>query len=118
MVVLEGGDLYCKAYFRTVTYSLEQLTRGCVDETPMRAYTSTYLRRMTITCGSVEYNELNRCLIGYRGNCASYISDYQQCVDINEQLSLKNALNALCYQSNCMNCFFPRICVCMSGNWT
>ena len=28
----------------------------------MHAYTSTSLRIMTMTSGSVEYNELNRCL--------------------------------------------------------
>ena len=27
-----------------------------------RPFTSTSLRRMTTTCGSVEYNELNQCL--------------------------------------------------------
>ena len=45
-----------------MTYSVELLTLGCVHETSMRAYTSTSLRIMTITSGSVEYNELNRRL--------------------------------------------------------
>ena len=60
---MEGGDVKRKAYFRTVTYSVEQLTRGCVDETSMREYPSTSLRRMTRTSGSIEYNELNRCIL-------------------------------------------------------
>ena len=69
IIVMEGGDVKRKAYFRTVTYSVEQLTRGCVDETSMSEYPSTSLRRMTTnsvrmtrTSGSIEYNELNRCI--------------------------------------------------------
>ena len=50
------------ANVRTVTYSVEQLKRGCVDETSMRACTSTSLRRMTMAFGSTDCNELNRYL--------------------------------------------------------
>ena len=59
MVVRVSGYFKRKAYFRTVTYSIEQLTIGCVDEMSMCVYTSTSLRRMTITYVSVEYKELN-----------------------------------------------------------
>ena len=43
---------------------------------------------------------------------------YELIVEINERLSLKNSFNVLCYRLNCMNCFFSRIGVCISGNWT
>ena len=109
-----------------------------------RPFTSTSLRRMTTTCGSVEHNELNQCLslaiviVGtllpkcLPGTC--YINEqlsrrkkefvecyllsvelyeifflpksrsvYQRSVEINEQLSRRNSLNALCYRSNCVN---------------
>ena len=99
MVVMEGEHFKRKAYFRTVIYSVAQLTTGCVDETSMRAYTSTSLRIVTMTSDSVVYNELNRCLslaiviVGtLPPNC----------------LSERNSLNAICYQSNYMNFVFPQ----------
>ena len=44
--------------------------------------------------------------IVYRGDIPPKL--YQGSVDIiNGQLSRRNSLNALCYQSSCMNCFSP-----------
>ena len=70
-----------------------------------RPFTATYLRRMTITYGSVEYSYLHRCLslvYRYTGNIA-----YQENVEINEQLSRRNSLKAICYRPNCVNSLVP-----------
>ena len=82
--------------------SVEQLMAGCVDETCVRS-----LRLHYGTPGSIEYNELRRCLslaIVIVGTKSAFV--YQRSVDINEQLSRRNSLNALCYQSN----FHRRLC--------
>ena len=42
-------------------------------------------------------------VIGYRGNIPGFF--ILKVIEMNEELSVSNSLNALCYQSNCMNCF-------------
>ena len=44
-------------------------------------------------------------VIGYRGNIPTKFC-YLGGIEINEQQSVRNPLNALCYQSNCMNWVF------------
>ena len=54
---------------------------------------------------SVEYNELNRCVpLAVVGTFLLIFFILEE-IEINEQLSVRNSLNALCCQSNCMNCF-------------
>ncbi len=75
-----------------------------------RPFTSTSLRIMTMTSGSVEYNELNRCMsLAIVGTLPSPPPPpRQESVDINEQLSRRNSLNAICYQSNSIG---ARVCL-------
>ena len=80
--------------------SVEQLMAGCVDETCVHS-----LRLHCGTPGSVENNELRRCLsLAIMGSKSAF--GYQGSVDISEQLSRRNSLNAHCYQSN----FHRRLC--------
>ena len=44
--------------------------------------------------------------IGCRGNIPTTFFFILAGIEINEQLSLRNSLNALCYQLNCMNWVF------------
>ena len=55
---MEGGDfLTRKAYFRTVTNSVDQLTIGCVDDTCVHF---GFVVENDYEIRSVEYNELIR----------------------------------------------------------
>ena len=47
-------------------------------------------------------------VIVYRGNIPAKFF-IMEVVEIIDQLSVRNSLNALCYQSNCMNCFSPEL---------
>ena len=77
MVVKGHRDVQCKGYVthslihsltnslthsvRIATDCVEQLTADCIGETWLRAFTSTSLRILPITSGSVESNVLHRC---------------------------------------------------------
>ena len=45
-------------------------------------------------------------VIGYRGIIPTTLLSWRE-LEINEQLSLRNSLNALCYQTNYANFVFP-----------
>ncbi len=85
----------------------EQLTACCVDATSLRPFASSTLLIMTITSGWVQCKLLHRWLsVATVGTflLSFYLGGG---VEINEQLSLRNSLNALCYQTNYVNFVFP-----------
>ena len=73
-----------------------------------RPFTSASLWRMTMTSGSLSIMsliEVSHWLSLSDELCL--LSAYQRSAEINEQLSRRNTLSALCYQSNYVNCFPP-----------
>ena len=87
-----------------VTYSVKQLTADCVDETSVHhgfnVDNDYNIRFRTV------YKVASVSVIGYRWY-HSYNVVILDGIEINEQLSLRNSSNALCYQTNYANFVFP-----------
>ena len=95
-----------------VTYSVKQLTAGCVDETSFHF-------------GFIDDNDYNirysiiSCIVVCRWLSSEHSNKVVilGLIEINEQLSVRNSLNALLSVELYELIFFSRIGVCMSGNW-
>ena len=86
-----------------VTYNLIQLTAGCEDET------SAHFVYFVDNEHPVPYRIIS-CIdvCHWLSREHSYYGFFfiLEGIEINKQLLVRNSLNALCYQSNCMNWVF------------
>ena len=105
-----SGDFYAK-----VTYSVKQLTADYVDETSVHHgfnVDNDYKHPVPYSITSC----IDVC-IGYRGNIPTTFFILAG-IEINEQLSRRNSLNAFCYRLNCVNWVFSQNWHLYDWNWT
>ncbi len=82
-----------------MTYSVEQLTADCVDETSVHHGFNvdndynTRFRTVQLVASMSILDIVGTFLHSF----------FLEVIEINEQHSVRNSLNVLCYQSNCMN---------------